>query len=607
MPGLVGVAGLEQDNLLPRMAQAIRDKDWYQQDLHAERRIGLGRVHLGLLNPEPQPIWNEDETLCIFMEGEVYDYQEAKRQLVDRGHQFQIDNDAEFVLHLFEEVGETFASQLNGAFVAAIWDVRARKLWIVNDRFGLQQLFYREDGKRLLFAGHTAAFQADPHYNPQVDRLALAEFLSFEHILGNRTLIADVKLLPPGSILTFQNGQLSIRSYYDFQFVEDYQDRDEAWYVERWVHLMQQAVERRMRGDGPIGLQLSGGLDSRVMLAMINHRRYPLHTFTFGVPGCDDARFAREAADRRGTIHHFMELRPDYLRSVAEEGVKSTNGLKSCVHMHVLGALDETAKLVNVLYTGSLGDSIMGGHIQRDLLAVHQPEVLARMLFKRYNTCFDEESHSQLFSSNFYSQVKDAVFQEFSHVLKNSRAKISANVREHYSIRQSDRRWILEGQNLLRTQVVVRTPFYDNDLVDFMLTVPPGLRFDSYLYIQGFIQAAPDLAKVPYEKTGLPFTPCMREFSIRADRQMRWWLRQRGLKWVSAPQKRPYADYDTWMRTVLRSWVEDTLLNKRALGRGYFNPDYIRNLVGEHMAGAKHARKLGVLLTLELWHRMFLD
>jgi len=607
MPGLVGVVGLEQDNLLRRMAQAIRNKDWYQQDLYTGGHVGLGRVHLGLLNPEPQPIWNEDETLCIVMEGEVYDYQDEKQQLIARGYHFQVDNDAEFVLHLFEEVGETFASQLNGAFVAAIWDAQAHKLWIVNDRFGLQQLFYREDGKRLFFAGHTAAFLADLAYTPQVDHLALAELLSFEHVLDDRTLLAGVKLLPPGSILTFQEGQLSIRPYYDFQFDEDYQDRDETWYIERWVHLMQQAVERRMRGDGPSGVQLSGGLDSRAVLAMIDQEHYPVHTFTFGVPGCDDARFAREVADRRGTIHHFMELKPDYLRSVAEEGVKLTNGLKSVVHMHVLGTLRETAEIANVLYTGSLGDSIMGGHIRRDLLAVHRPQVLARILFQRRNVCFKEESHSELFSGDFYSQIKGMVLEEFFQVLNESRANISANKREHYSIRQNDRRWILEGQNLLRTQVVVRTPFYDNDLVDFMLTVPPGLRFDSYLYVQGLIRAVPDLAKVPYEKTGLPLAPCMRGLAIRANRQARWWLRQMGLRWISPPHKHPYADYDGWMRTVLRSWVEGILLDRRTLGRGYFNPDYICNLVAEHMAGANHARKLGVLLTLELWHRLFLD
>lgn len=611
MPGLVGVVGrmspAERDALLQDMSHALDHESWYQTHSYTDEGVGLGRVSLGILNPQPQPIWNEDKALCIFMEGEVYDYDDQKQQLIQRGHQFETDSDAEFVLHLYEEYGEGFALKLNGAFVAAIWDVRASKLRIVNDRFGLRPLFYRKGGSGLFFAGHTAPLFADPGYTPQVDLIAITEFLSFEHLLGDRTLVSDVKLLPPGSILTFQDGRMSIQAYYEFQFIEDYQDRDEAWYVERWLYLMRQAVERRMRGEGPIGVQLSGGLDSRVVLAMIDREHYPIHTFTFGIPGCDDARIAREVASRQKTEHHFFELEPGYLRDLAEQGVKLTNGLKSCAHMHGLGTLGEIAEIVDILHTGSLGDSIMGGHIQRDLLATHRPEILARMLFRRYNNCFGVESHSELFSPDFYSRVKGAVFQEFSQALDESEASISANRREHYSIRQNDRRWILEGQNLLRSQVVVRTPFYDNDLVDFMLSVPPGLRFDNYLYVRGFAQAAPDLAKVPYERTGLPFVPCAREVLIRLNRQVRWRLHRMGMAGNSSLRRRPYADYESWMRGVLRPWVKEILLDKRTLGRGYFNPGYIRNLVAEHMAGADHARKLGVLLSIELWHRLFLD
>lgn len=611
IPGFVGVVGdspsEELSNLIRWMVEALSPGERPENDLYVGSGIALGRASQGLLNPERQPIWNKNGSLCIFMEGEVYDYDDQKQQLVQRGYQFETDSDAEFVLHLYEEYGEGFALKLNGAFVAAIWDVQMSKLQIVNDRFGLRPLFYRKDGGRLFFAGHTGPLIADPGYTPQVDLIAMAEFLSFEHLLGDRTLVSDVKLLPPGSILTFQDGRMSIQAYYEFQFIEDYQDRDEAWYVERWLYLMRQAVERRMRGEGPIGVQLSGGLDSRVVLAMIDGEHYPIHTFTFGIPGCDDARIAREVASRQKTEHHFFELEPGYLRDLAEQGVRLTNGLKSCAHMHGLGTLGEIAEIVDVLHTGSLGDSIMGGHIQRDLLATHQPEILARMLFRRYNNCFGVESHSELFSPDLYSRVKDAIFQEFSQALDESEAGISANKREHYSIRQNDRRWILEGQNLLRSQVVVRTPFYDNDLVDFMLSVPPGLRFDNYLYVRGFAQAAPDLAKIPYERTGLPFVPCARELLIRFKRQVRWRLHRMGMEGNSPLRGRPYADYEGWLRGALRPWVEEILLDGRALGRGYFNPGYIRNLVAEHMAGADHARKLGVLLSIELWHRLFLD
>jgi len=137
--------------------------------------------------------------------------------------------------------------------------------------------------------------------------------------------------------------------------------------------------------------------------------------------------------------------------------------------------------------------------------------------------------------------------------------------------------------------------------------VPPGFRLDRQLIIRALGKAFSSVAKVPSDRTGRPLVTCFRDLRIQAGNQLRWRLRAAGLKWIPERDYRPYADYDGWMRTVLRPWVEETLLNKRTLERGYFNPEYIHDLVAEHMAGANHARKLGVLLTLELWQRLFID
>jgi asparagine synthase (glutamine-hydrolysing) len=613
MPGLVGFVGKsgagKSETLLADMVRAIKYEDWYQVDLYQGEDFGLGRVSLGFLNPEPQPIWNEDETLCLVMEGEVYDYQDLKKQLVARGHRFRIDNDAEFVLHLYEEFGEEFASQLNGAFVAAIWNRPERKLTIANDRFGLRPLFYTQLGERLLFASGTQAILADPGFRPRVNVMALAEFLTLEYVLGDKTLFEDIFLLPPASYLTHQDGQLTITPYWELQPPAIYADHPESHYLEGALYYVRQAVQRRMRGDGPIGIQLSGGRDSRVVLALIDKSHYPVQTFTFGIPDCDDARIAREVASKSGTHHSFDELRPDFLLTAVEEGVRLSDGLNSCIHMHGIANLRAMAQHVRILYTGSLGDSLMSGNVvQRDLLAVYDEETMARKLFQEYARCFDEAGHARLFSDEFYRQVQGHVFDSFRCSFAGVKAPLAASKRLYYSIRQANRRWILEGQRLLRSQIEVRLPFYDNDLVDFMLSVPLGWLIDGYLYNWVLSQASPTLAKIPYEATGLPLVPCMRDLSIRAGRQARWRLRQMGLKQISLPQKRPYADYDLWMRTVLREWVEDILLDRRSLQRGYLRPEYVRTLVEQHMrAEGNFAHELGVLLTFELWHRLFLD
>ncbi len=613
MPGLIGVVGPENrqksQKLIENMASALEHEDRYRVDLWTGDNVALGRVHLGYVNPEPQPIWNEDHSLCIVMEGEIYDYDEERRKLIEQGHCFRVDNDSEFVLHLYEEFGEEFASHLNGAFVAAIWDRRANRLVLANDRFGLHPLYYAQCTNRLTFASGLHALLANPALSRRIDPIAVAQFLSFEHVLGNRTLLAEADLMPPASLLTFCDGHLTIRSYWSLEFADVYQPHSEETYLEDLTHHMRQAVARQAHDNLPAGMLLSGGLDSRIIVALLHNNLASgsLHTFTFGIPDCDDARFAREVAALLGAQHHFFELKSDYLLGVAEEGVRLTGGLYSCIHMHALASLQAEAKYVRVIYKGYMGDSLMGSHLNRQLWASYDEDTLNRMLFEHTNNSFRQAEWEDLFAEDFQHQINGAFFDSFRATSVEAKATLVANRQTHFDLRQRQRRFILSGLEMVRSQAIVRAPFCDNDLVEFMLTVPPGLRLDRFLFKKALVRAFPDLAKVPYEKTGLPLVACARDLRIRIDKQVRWRLHTAGLKWISVPHNRPYADYNGWMRTVLRDWTEETLLNKRTLERGYFDPDFIRNLVAEHMAGADHTCKLGVLLALELWHRMFLD
>ncbi len=595
--------------LLADMAQALKHEDGYEVHLFADDRVGLGRVSLGILNPKPQPVWNEDETLCIVMEGEVYGYDDEKQHLIERGHRFRVNNDPEFVLHLYEEYGEEFALKLNGAFVAAIWEPQGRKLLIVNDRLGLRPLYYAQRNGCLTFASGVRALLTDPALPRHLDPIATAQFLSFQYVLGNRTLLTEVHLLPPASLLTFYNGRLTTRPYWTLEFADVCRPRGEEAYLEGLIHHLRQAVTRQAHEDLPAGVSLSGGLDSRVILALLRDGPAiePLHTFTFGIPNCDDARFAQEVATLVGSRHHFFELRSDYLLDVGEEGVRLTDGLNSCKHMHALATLRAQAEHASVFYIGFMGDALMGGHLNRQLWAGYDEDTLSRLLFDHINTVFRQEEQEDLFTEGFQRRINGAVFDSFRAALAESKATLVANWQDHFDLRQRQRRFILNGHELLRSRVIVRTPFCDNDLVEFMLTVPPGLRLDRFLLIEALVRTFPDLAKVPYEGTGFPLVACARDLRIRISNRVRWRLHAAGLKWVPVPQKRPYADYSGWMRTALRPWVEGILLDRHTLERGYFNPDYVRNLVAEHMACANHARRLGVLLTLELWHRLFLD
>jgi hypothetical protein len=203
--------------------------------------------------------------------------------------------------------------------------------------------------------------------------------------------------------------------------------------------------------------------------------------------------------------------------------------------------------------------------------------------------------------------VGEAVIGEMAQGMRASGSSQVANQRLYFDLTQRVPRMTINGVEVVRSHATVRLPFSDRDLVDFACQLPPGMQFNRHLITQAFLTTYPHLAKIPNTATGLPYIACGRDVALRARQLVQWHLRKRGLGWLAGPQRRPYKDYNGWFRTVLKTWVEDTLLSQRALQRPYYNPDYVRSLVAEHMAGSNHAVKLGALLSLELWHRQFLD
>lgn len=615
MPGLTGFthrnSSSRSELLLKTMARALQHDDAQDISLFHDGEVGLGCVEFGLPTHGPSLVWNRDQTVCLTMDGELFDQGDLYQSLRELGHDLRINNDAELALHMYVEYGANFAGRLNGAFTIAIWDRREQTLILINDHLGTFPLYYAIEHEGLLFASGVRALLADPTLSRRVDSVTLVQMLSFEHALGDRTLIERVKLLPPGSVLTYHQGQVSIHAYWTLEYCDTYPLQTEQSYLERLVFLFRQAATRQQPAGLSAGLLLSGGLDSRMIAGLYADlpSAHKIQSFTFGIPQCDDVRYAKEVAHKVGSTHLSMELKPDYLLAVADEGIRITDGLKSCIHMHALANLEEIAGRVELIYKGYMGDALMGGHLQRRDWAKYADADLTRMAFDHYNTIFPLVEQSKLFSEGFYQITKDNAFESFRSAWAESKAESTANHQDHFDLRQRQRRFIINGVQLVRSRVLVRMPFCDKDLVEFVLKVPPGLRWERYLYRKAFMLMLSDLAKVPWTGTGYPVSSDnLRTVFMQAKERIRWRLRDAGLRWIPVARARPYADYERWTRTVLRSWTENTLLDNITLQRDYFSPEYIRNLVAEHMTGgADHSRKLGVLLTIELWHRQFID
>ncbi|MCI0519977.1 MAG: asparagine synthetase B [Chloroflexi bacterium] len=617
MPGIVGFYGAPPAaggaEFLHKMARALEAEDEFQVWAYAQPEAGMARVSLGIVNGEAQPAWDEQRQVGVVMEGELYDTARLRSTLAGRGHRFNTQGDAELILRLYLEAGEIFPAQLNGAFIAAIFDKRLNKLLIANDRLGLYPLFYCRVGGRFLFASGVRALLADPELPRKVDGVGMAQFLTLDHALGERTFLEAARLMPQGSVLTVGEDEFCIHPYSSLKYPKIYPMRDEEEYIEELTRLLHLAVHRQAQDDLPKAVLLSGGLDSRVIAALLDLEKasWPYYSFTWGVKGSDDVRYAAEVASKIRSQHHFFPLKDDYMRHTAAEAVRITDGLGNVVNMHALATLDEQVKYARVIYKGFLGDAMFGYALRQQHWADYETDIAMRAHLRVHQDqgviTFHPDMHSQLFNAEFGRKLGSAVMDTYRDGMLASDSTQLADQRLYFDLTQRVPRMTLRGVDVARSKAHVRLPFADNDLLDFAIHIPPGLRHQRRLVQTVFLRAFPDMARIPISWTGLPMSENFRQLRMRFQKLVHWQLYKRGLVKEDYQIWRPYHDYANWFRGTLRSWVADLLVSERSLSRGYYQPEFIRKMWDAHLAGEDHTVQIGALMTIELWHRQFID
>jgi asparagine synthase (glutamine-hydrolysing) len=296
----------------------------------------------------------------------------------------------------------------------------------------------------------------------------------------------------------------------------------------------------------------------------------------------------------------------------AEEAVRITDGMGNLVNLHALATAEEESRITQVIYKGFMGDAMLGFALAPHFWADYDQQTGYEAQWKAHRDLgiitFKPGEEKALYSPAFQQEVGDAVMESYRAGMDAAQSRQLASQRLYFDLRQRVPRMTIKGVEVVRSRAVVRLPFSDNDLIDFSTQVPPGYLLHRHLIRRAFSQAFPELAKVPCTATdNLPLMTCARDVTLRAKHLVQWHLRNKGLGRLAGPERRPYRDYDGWFRTLLRSWVEDTLLSERALERGYFNPDGVRMILAEHMAGKKHTVGIGAMLSIEIWHRLFID
>ncbi|GAP10772.1 asparagine synthase [Bellilinea caldifistulae] len=615
MPGIYGfkkdISTNESQTLIEKMSVALDWEDRFLRQFESGQGWGLGRNSLGILNQNHQPLWDKNKNVGLVFEGELYDTTPLKNLL--NQHNFECETDEEILLGLYLLEGDSFSIKLNGAFSAAFFDNRNNTIIVMNDRLGLHPVYYANFGSNFLFASGVRGILVDQTTPRRVNRVAIQEFLTFDHLLHQNTLLEDVNLLPQGSILKYQNGKLTLKRYFHFQFLDIYPFCEPPSYQERFLLEIKKAVQRQIGGSQAKGIMLSGGLDSRFLLAVLADILGPsnLHTFTWSIPGSDDARYAKEAAGVVGTPHHFFELKPDWLLKQGEKAVKLTDGMGNLVNLHAIANLADETQIAQIIYKGFMGDAMFGFGLRPRFWADYDRETEIHEHLQAYRDyrvlTFDIPEHAGLFTESFLRDVGDGLVEDYKQGVRSAGVRQMATQRLFFDLTQRVPRMTINGVLVARDRAIIRLPFTDNDLVEFSMTVPPYLAFERKLMIDSFIRAYPRLARIPTPRDHLPLTHCAREVMIRNGQFIKWHLRKAGFGWLAGPEHRPYKDYQTWFRTALREWVEQTLLSSISLERGYFKPESIRQVVKDHMGGKNNAVKIGALMAIELWHKYYID
>jgi asparagine synthase (glutamine-hydrolysing) len=376
MCGIAGICNLTRDDapdesLLRRMLAAIRHRGPDEFGLYLDAVTGLGSARLSIVDLESgqQPITNENQTLWIVFNGEIFNYRELRRELESRGHQFRTDSDTEVFLHAFEEHGPDCLHRLNGDFAVAIWNNERRELFVARDRVGVRPLFYTIHEGRLLFASEIKALFAEPGLQAKLDAASLNQIFTYWSTLTPRTAFEDIWELPPGSYALVRDGCIDVRRYWEPIFnpepALDHADTDSL--ADELAALLVSATQLRLRADVPVGAYLSGGLDSSTIAAIVRHETgTPLETFSiaFADERFDESPHQQRMADALGTQHHIVRASHGDVGRAFREVIRHTETpvlrtapapmflLSRLVHEHGF----------KVVLTGEGADEFFGGY-----------------------------------------------------------------------------------------------------------------------------------------------------------------------------------------------------------------------------------------------------
>jgi asparagine synthase (glutamine-hydrolysing) len=575
------------------------------EGFHTGDDIALGMRRLAIIDPEHghQPLYDETGSIVVVFNGELYNHLELRAWLESRGHRLASASDGEILPHLYEELGDALVERLNGIFAFALWDARRRLLMLARDRFGVKPLYLFANERRVTFASELKALLMDEHVPSAVDPGAVDLFLTFRFTPSPRTLLAGVEKLEPATVLTVSPDGMSRRRYWDGDATFARKDRRRL--VEEYQEVVEQAVVRQMMSDRPIGVMLSGGVDSGAITAILARHSAHVRTFTLGFAGggdADETALAEQTARMFGTDHHSLVVTADEYRSdlaasltMVEEPVGSSSAL----------AVNYVARLmrphgVPVALSGQGADEPLGGYrrhlgiklamelarlepplrllgrlpplarnvrVQRGLATLRQHDPLEQLMAAY--TVLGSARKGQLYRRTMEDGAPAIYVERFRRRVAHL-DPLAQMLYVDTRLWLPDELLLIADKMSMAASVELRVPFLDNDLIDLVEQMHSSEK------VRGLSR------KSIHKRAMLKWLPARIVYR-----------RERG--WAT-PMR-------AWLRDELRPLLEDSLLDPAALAGELFRPEELRRLIRDHASGtADRTRELFCLLSLELWH-----
>jgi asparagine synthase (glutamine-hydrolysing) len=599
------------EQLIDSMCSVIRHRGPDDQGVWLADGVALGMRRLSIIDLAGghQPIFNEDESVLVVFNGEIYNYRELQQELQASGHQFRTNSDTESIVHAYEEYGDDCVKHLRGMFVFALWDRRRKRLLAARDRFGKKPLNYYWDGERLIFGSEIKSI-LEANIPRAVNPVALDEYLAYGWVPTPHTLFTGVSKLPAAHVLVYEDGQISTKRYWELPFTPTCHD-DEATAIERTRELLKEAVQVRLMSEVPLGAFLSGGVDSSIVVGLMSSvMAQPVKTFSIGFEEDDysELPYARQVARHFGTEHHEFFVRPElvsvlpqlvwaYDEPFADSSMLPTYYVSKLAREHV-----------TVVLTGDGGDEIFGGY-NRYLreMSIHRIPGFLRFLLgygsmlmpesmrgkKRLGTwrkdlatrcahawaILPPGSRSSIYSPEYFKLVcEHDPYEQQMHEFRTV-SDLDVTAQQQYV----DARLYLADDILVKVDkasmlnsLETRTPLLDQYLVEYVSSLPSAIRTHN------------GALKYLLKKAGADMLPP--EILTR---------RKHGF---SVPIKH-------WFRRDLIDYAYGMLDSSRARQRGIFDQQFIRNLLQAHNSAklVNSSEAIWALLCLELWFQIYMD